>query len=395
MYLRLLSLVILLEACNEVVLDTNTGPCERTDCGRSCTQDSDCDSKTYCNASGACTADCTPGGNQCTAGTVCTFRGRCVAPPPEDGGNCPSVVVDVKPVVPLVQLLIDQSGSMTAQFGTVNGQALDRWQAVRYALTNQTAGAVTKLQDRVRFGATLYYSRGGNRNGATCPLLTRSTGMPAGLPQLNNRAAIDALLANNKPDSDTPTAESVDATARDIAEYAKSVPAGTPRVLILATDGDPDTCPDPDSNGSAASQALSEKAVQNAYAAGVRTYVLSVGPDASRPHLRKLANAGAGKPLTPDSEAFYQGNNPAELVNAFGTILRGVRTCTFMLNGDVSGEGVAQAKVTLNGKALAYGTDWTLMGSRTLVLQGGSCDTFKAAETATLSAEFPCGTVLF
>lgn len=395
MYRRLLPFALLLGACSEVVLDNNSGPCQLADCGRACTQDSDCDSRTYCTSGGSCTADCTPGGNQCPAGTLCSFRGRCVTPPPEDGGACPNVVVDAKPVVPLVQLLIDQSGSMSSQFGTVAGKSLTRWEAVRYALTDGTSGAVTALQGRVLFGATLYYSKGGSRNGGTCPILTRSVGTPAGQPKLNNRDAIDALIAQNKPESDTPTAESVDALVKDMAEYAKSVPAGTPRVLILATDGDPDTCTDPDSNGQAASQQLSETAVQNAYKAGVRTYALSVGGDATKAHLQKLANAGAGKPLTPPSEMYYQGNNPAELVTAFGTILRGVRSCSFMLNGDVSGAGVTQAKVTLNGKGLAYGSEWTLMGTRTLLLQGAACDTFKNSDSATLSAEFPCGTVLF
>src|SRR5262249_54180675 len=112
-------------------------------------------------------------------------------------------------------------------------------------------------------------------------------------------------------------------------------------------------------------------------------------------HLQRLANAGAGKPLSPPSEPYYQGNNPADLVSAFNTIARGVRTCTFTLNGDVSSDGAAQAMVTLNGKALMYGTDWTLMGTRTLVLQGAACDSFKNATTAMLAAEFPCGTVLF
>ncbi|MCS6914082.1 MAG: VWA domain-containing protein [Myxococcales bacterium] len=393
MIAKLLPCVLLLAACNEALLNDSGGPCEGVECGRSCATDIDCDSRTYCGSENTCTRDCTPGGNECGAGKVCGFRGRCVPEPPKDDGICPNIKVEVKPIIPLVVLLIDQSGSMTAPFGTINGVSMNRWQAVRYALTDATAGAVTALQGRVRFGATLYHSRGGNRGG-TCPILTKSMGQPAGLPQLNNRNAIDELLANNSPVQDTPTAESVEAVVKDITEYARLIDPQAPRVLILATDGDPDNCMNPDAHD-ATSRAMSERAVQAAYNAGIRTYVLSVGNEVTRSHLERLANAGVGKPLSPPSERFYQGNNPAELVEAFGTIIRGVRSCSFTLNGDVTADGAERATVLLNGQPLRFRTDWNLMDKRTLVLQGAACEQFKNTDQSTLTAEFPCGTVLF
>ena len=48
-----------------------------------------------------------------------------------DGGDCPSVTVTPMAQIPTVQLLLDRSGSMDAGFGG----GLNRWQAVRAALT--------------------------------------------------------------------------------------------------------------------------------------------------------------------------------------------------------------------------------------------------------------------
>ena len=44
---------------------------------------------------------------------------------------------------------------MDQGFGEIGGQSMDRWRAVRYALTDSNDGAVTKLQDQVRFAFIL------------------------------------------------------------------------------------------------------------------------------------------------------------------------------------------------------------------------------------------------
>lgn len=381
----LFSVVFFLGACGSPTIGDN--PCEGADpepsCGQECSAADPCPTGFYCD-DGACTADCTPTGNECGDGYICTAGGQCEqivdtpdAGPPPDAMDCPSVRVAVEPEIPTVQLLIDQSGSMTEDFGGVN-----RWQAVATALVDPTNGAVTQLQDNVRFGASLYSSLGGNAGG-TCPLLVET------MPSLNNRDTIASLLANNQPQIDTPTAESVNAIALGFPPPDPEQPG--PRLIVLATDGNPDNCVDPDAHDES-SQMLSEMAVQNAYSMGLETYVLSVGDDVSVPHLQRLANAGQGLNLDNGGATFYVANNAAQLVAAFNDIIYGARTCTFMLDGQVTDP--TQGSVALNGGTLNYGTDWDMPNNTTLELLGDACTAFLNTDVAELTAEFPCNTII-
>jgi hypothetical protein len=372
----------------------NPDPCKGSDapigCGDSCSSDFDCGPGLYCDGS-RCTADCTPEGDQCDQGTHCGTDGRCAKN--ASGLDCPDVTVSLSPVIPRVMILIDQSGSMTDPFGEVNGNNVNRWKAVRFALTDSKDGAVTKLQATVRFAAALYHSVDGNTKGGTCPIITRSTG--TGQPVLNNRKPIDDLLAQNKPVQDTPTAESIDAVVKEMKSWTAAGPdaQSSPRVLVLATDGNPDNCSDPDAHN-AASQKMSETAAQNAFKAGIQSYVLSVGSDVSESHLKRMANAGLGKPLDPSDAPFFRGNNPAELVKAFDTIIRGLRTCIFTLDQAVQAQYAQSGTVTLNGSKLTWNTDWVLKDDKTIELKGSACKTFKDTDTVNLQASFPCGAVI-
>ena len=329
----------------------------------------------------------------CRSGEICDATGHCVDDPNGGGDTCPAVAVALTPVTPVVELLIDQSGSMNDPFGQIDGTDVDRWEAAQYALTDPGVGAVTALEDRVRFGAALYHSEHGNAGG-TCPMLARSAGKPTGVPLLHNAAAIGDLFDDNDPTLDTPTAESVDAVRADLVTYGADADSRAPLVLVLVTDGNPDNCGDADAHNMA-SQIMSENAVARAWDDGIRTIPLSVGSDVSDTHMQRLANQGAGLALDASpGAAWYRGNDPQELVDAFNEIIRGVRTCTFTLNGMAELADAADATVTLNGSSLAFGTDWTLLDPSTLELMGAACDTFLASDTVTLDAIFPCGTII-
>jgi hypothetical protein len=381
------------DANGRCVTVDNPDPCQSSDapigCGQSCSSDFDCGPGLYCDGS-KCTADCTPNGDQCDQGTHCSSDGRCAKN--ASALDCPDVAVSLSPVIPRVMLLIDQSGSMTDPFGKVNGSNVNRWQAVRYALTDPKDGAVTKLQASVRFTATLYHSKGGSKGG-TCPIITHTTG--TGEPALNNRGPIDDLLAKNSPVQDTPTAESIDAVVKEMKSWAGAGPDAqpAPRVLVLATDGDPDNCADSDAHD-ATSQKMSETAAQDAFKAGIESYVLSVGADVTETHLKRMANAGLGKPLDPPDAPFFRGNDPAELVQAFDTIIRGLRTCLFTLDQAVQAQYAQSGTVTLNGTTLTFNVDWVLKDDKTIELKGAACQTFKDADSVNLQASFPCGAVI-
>ncbi len=382
---QLLCLVAICAGCGGSSL--GDGPCvgdASTSCGEACQVDTDCDPGFYCGTDGTCTADCTPGGNQCPSGQFCDDRGHCVdgdAGPQADAFDCPSINVNLEPVTPTVVLLIDQSGSMTQAFG-----GTDRWTAVRNALVG-TGGVVTDLQDKVRFGATLYTGDGG----VNCPQLTVE---PA---DLNNHADILALLDGNDPAVETPTGESLDQVRADLV--ANPPPPDSPPIIVIATDGEPDTCAVPNpQNG----QPEAIAAAQASYAAGIPVIMLGVGAGpgtASDDHLQDMANAGAGLAINgPPDAVFYRGDDPASLTAAFDAIINGVRNCQLDLDGNVdlsrADEGVVV--ITIDGVAttLTFGVDWQMVDNDTLELLGQACTDFLEQDNVSLSAEFPCGTVI-
>lgn len=380
--------LVLAAACGSNSVGSD-GPCEIDPpdpaCAIECNgNDALCPSGFYCGSGGSCTADCTQGGNECGSGNTCDPDGHCVGGGggPDGGGNgdddasCPSVTVTPMPRTPTVQLLVDRSGSMDAAFGST-----DRWTAVRQALTGPS-GVVTTLQDRVIFGASTYSHRIGQ---GTCPTVQSTP-----TRMLNNAAAISSLMSNGLL-VDTPTGESIQRVIADFA--ANPPPANSPPIILLATDGLPDTCANPNENGNTAAQNLSITQTQAAFTAGIRTYVLSVGNQVGAAHLQKVANAGAG--LDPDTGTapYYTANNPSELAAALSAIITGVLSCEFDLSGSVDPSRADEAMVTLNGNPLTYGVDWELVDDNTIRILGASCDSLRGGG-GTLQATFACGIII-
>lgn len=369
------------EGCN--------GPNPPARCGEACENASQCGSGTYCGTDGTCSADCTPTGDECGAGQICSADGRCRVDPstrPDAAPiDCPSVAITTQPIIPTVQLLIDHSGSMDEGFGGTR-----RVFAVRDALLDADNGVVALLGDKVQFGATLYTSHNGFQNGGTCPELPADVA-----PALNNYQAINdalrPLLTRQTLGEDTPTGAAITATAN-------AFPAPGPnekQIIVLATDGEPDTCTVPDPETPQA-QVESEDAARAAHdTKDIDIFILSVGSDISGAHLQRLANLGVGKAIDEanDPAPFYVANNPDELVAAFGDIIRGTRECKFTVdNGRVT--DASEGTVELNGDELAYPDEWDMLDETTLELKGEACQTYLNAEVAQITAEFPCDAVI-
>lgn len=291
--------------------------------------------------------------------------------PETDPASCPNVEVSFTSVVPTVVLLLDQSGSMTEKFGKTT-----RWQAMRTALMDPTRGVVKALDGKVRFGMALYTSKNGFAGGA-CPLLTE---VEVGL---GTYASLAAKLAAAEPVNDTPTGESLAKVATSLA--ALDVPG--PKYILLATDGEPDTCAEPNpQNG----QAVAVAAAKAAKEKGVGTFVVSVGSEVSDKHLQDMANAGAG---VSSGATFYKANDPAALEAALATITAGVRSCTFTLDAKVT--DATRGVVTLDGESLAMnGADgWKLVSPTQIELQGAACTKVKTGDHK-VKATFACGDVI-
>ncbi len=405
-FLLALCAAAFLVACGSDSGGGGAGPCEGDDppaaCGATCNSLTPCESGYYCSSNGTCTADCTVGGDQCGDGEECSADGQCGSGGSDDDGSdgaaddgdddggddeeCPAIEVNLTALIPDVMLVLDQSGSMDDPFGNTI-----RWEAMRDALFGPNGGQnndgiIFQLQGALNMGATLYTNVGGQ---AQCPDLIETP------LALNNAQAIEDMLAPpTAPAQDTPTGESIDAVVANFPDN------DNPRVIVLATDGLPDTCavPNPaNEQEQEAANAVAEQSVAAGFTAGITTFALSIGPDVTLEHLQRLANAGQGidlDVLPPAAAPVFRANNPADLVTAFEDIVGGIRSCEIEVDGNVDLDRADEGTVTLNGDELAYGTDWEMVDESTLTLLGAACDTFKATPDVELSAEFPCGVVV-
>jgi von Willebrand factor type A domain-containing protein len=371
-------------------------------CGNPCASDAECPPGQYC-AGGACTADCIPGDARCGNG-VCDEHGHCSglgqggtggSTMTSSGGNgatggaCGSVEVTFETVTPTVVLLIDQSGSMTADF---NGQGT-RWDVVYDVLMNPNGGVVKSLEANVRFGLVLYsYTTG------TCPTLAEL--MP---PALNNHAAIDAVYAPEVPLDDTPTGDSITAITPEIAAFNEP----GPKLILLATDGDPDSCEDPDSNGTQPPKDEATDAAQAAFAQDISTVIVAVGDQVNAFHQQDMANAGSGKPVPAPANCdpvadpmncaqTYQPVSKQELIDSLFDIINGQRTCVFTLDGEVISGKECDGVVMVNGVAIPCNdpNGWKLNSPNEIEFVGTACDTIMNDPDVEVSATFPCDSIV-
>lgn len=373
------------------------------ECGKACSDSSPCKSGMYCNG-GICDADCTLLGGECPEGRLCSANGLCLSDQGAGGaggqvsltvstgstngtgGACPDVVVDVSKQTPTALLLIDQSYSMTAPF---DGDK-SRWDTLKEALLGNDSdpGIIKALEKDVRFAVVLYTAFSEDpattpAEGTQCPSLTPAAGNLKFAK--NNYAAIKTIYDTAQPADDTPTGDSI--TAVTPALEAVSEPG--PKVIIIATDGEPDTCAQLNPQEG---QDEAVAAAQSAYSKGIRSFVIGVGNEIGEKHQKDMANAGAGLPPGGAEQApIYPVNNKAALVTAFKSIIEGERNCKFELNSNVDPEDASKGEVTLDGEPLQHNADngWKLTKPDEIELLGKACEQIKEGDH-TLTVHFPC-----
>lgn len=287
---------------------------------------------------------------------------------------CEAVSLTIDELRPAVTLLVDQSGSMRAGYPTrESGQT--RWQVVRQALLDPMAGVVQSLQQSIQFALVFYTSHNGF-SGGSCPILSEVRAATG------NYEAIRTLYDASYPDDDTPTGAAVAQVAKNI----QVAPRKGPEVILLVTDGDPDTCQQPDPQDG---QAEAASAVESAYAAGIELYVLGVSSDISGDKLQQLANAGQGKRRdavfgvdADAAEPFQASDSVAGLTQQLRDILARVPLCAVELDREVTLEEMTTAgNVVLDGRSLGFGDPdgFALKDARHLEIRGKACEALRAA----------------
>jgi len=282
-----------------------------------------------------------------------------------------------------VMLLIDRSGSMTEQLELGNPESGTRSEAVKTTLFDETDGVVAEFEEQVKFGMTLY--SGDDDELDECPELTEVS------PDFNNRETLEDAYRDPLVGGTTPTGPAMERVAADFA----AIDDGTTKAIILATDGEPNTC-NGDSEGSAEGRDQSIDAVEGAFDLGVRTFVLSVGNSISSSHLQALANAGAGEPSDDERRArYYTARDGESLEETFATIISTFRSCQFEFDlggSDLDLANICQGSVSLGNDELVCGVDWVIDEQLNLSLLGEACDRVQAGENP--SVAFPCDIVV-
>jgi hypothetical protein len=303
------------------------------------------------------------------------------------GGACGAVNVEFEPQIPTVLLLIDQSGSMTTTF---NGQ--QRWDVVYDVLMDPAGGVVKSLEGVVRFGLALY-SYG---SGPVCPELVEVTP-----PALDNHATIDGVYAAEAPYSNTPTGDSITAVTPGMVAFAEP----GPKVIVLATDGDPDRCEDPNGHDQI-SKDEATSAAQAAFMQGIETVIIAVGDEVAKVHQQDMANAGKGLVVpAPDPcdqvadpmncAKTYEPATKQEMIDAFNEIILGTRTCIFTLDGAVIPGKECLGMVTVNMQSIGCNDPdgWKLNSPTEIEFVGAACDTIMNDPNVDIQASFPCDAV--
>lgn len=300
-------------------------------------------------------------------------------PPP---AGCVDIRKSYASVPPAVMLLIDRSTSMGFDFG---GDS--RWNVLREAILEPERGLLASLDQRARVGLMLYTGQDGFEGPLGCPVITEVATEFGNIDRVR-----DAYLAAEPAlRGDTPTGESIERAALELGRLE----ASAPKYILLATDGEPDTCAQPKPS-EGMPQALA--AAQGAFAQGIRVYTVGVSEGIGADRVQQMANAGAGKEpelvygRDVDAEQpLFANSDPRRLAAQLAGIIGDVRSCTIELGTPIDGEGSLQGRLILDGRVLENDArdGWTFVDDDTLSIRGAACDTI-LGDGQLLEVRFPC-----
>jgi hypothetical protein len=289
-------------------------------------------------------------------------------------GACGPVRLDR--VAPDLLLLLDKSGSMANDENDTKcmlGVAcVTKWSECTMAV-NQV---VQETQGSLRWGLKFF------PNNAACGV-TPGVSVPIG--PANTMPIADSIAAT-LPGGSTPTRLAV----ASAADYLMSLADPNPKVLLLATDGEPNCAPGATSAADDSAGAIA--AVQMLADAGIPTYVIGIGNVAiANATLNMMAVAG-GRPQA-GFTSYYPAASNAELVDTLRAIGAQTMPCTYALGAlpaspqdlvVTAGTGVIPRDATH-----AEGWDYDT-GGKTIRLYGTWCAKDQAGTLVNVEETLPC-----
>jgi hypothetical protein len=316
-----------------------------------------------------------PGGQKTSGGATSDAS---TGPAPTPDGNCGNnaSAMTLSPADLLV--LLDRSGSMVNsianddQCDPPTSSCPQRWATMVQGMTKVLASAPSSIDWGLKFFSTPGIT---GAQGSTAEGCVVSPGVEVAMGK-GNSIAILAAITSTTPNYNTPTRAAI----QTAVSYLQGLGDGRPKHILLATDGQPNcalngayaTAPDMDA-------ALA--AIDGALVAGIKVYVIGVGPSAG--NLDEMARrGGTGK--------FYPALSPEALNAALATIAGIVASCVYDMGAappDPNNMGVYLDKNLVSPSA----TDgWVLSGSTAVAFTGATCDRIKAGAFKDVQVLFGC-----
>ncbi|HEX7700237.1 MAG TPA: vWA domain-containing protein [Kofleriaceae bacterium] len=294
-------------------------------------------------------------------------------PPIENGGSggsCVATAFMVTPVTPYIELVVDGSQSMA----TLNlSDGTNKYNDVQKALLQTGTGLLINFQNKALFGAAVYTFE------STCPKLYSTPFMPS------NIAGVTTALTNGH--NANHLYDPLEKALTAIVATLNAAPAGSHKVIILATDGVANSCGN-NMDDATPSVTLLTNAYNNNQ---IKSYTIGFGDDGGdnnwTPFLTSMANAGVGGAGTK-----YNAMSLADVTADYTSIFNAVLDCEMTLDGTIDPAQASLGTVKSSGTTLTYTTDWKALDTHTIQLVGKACTDFNNAPTVPeISATFTCG----
>lgn len=286
--------------------------------------------------------------------------------------------------LPKVRLVIDGSSMMTLPFDNTT-----LWEGLRSALFDARQGALRGLERKLAWGLTIYDGTLGDStlplpDGGLRPNPTEECLRTIDVaPKQSNVDQLQSAFPLLPPGGSSPTGRVLQAL-----EAQLPFAGDAPNVVVLVSDGSPnDRCANSNSDEQARGDVRA--ALKRLHVKGVSSYVVSLAKGVSEleQHVGEFAVAGG------TGQHAYRAKTVAELAAAFKDIgERMIERCEIPLDGRLQAKDTCNARLELNGDAVACGGDdgWQRADAYTLRLTGAACENYLSADEQTLKVQLPC-----
>jgi hypothetical protein len=301
--------------------------------------------------------------------------------PPTDDANCGAVVSDMSQLPADVLLVLDRSESMSWDMRRDDKVCVagdpgcqQRWATVTATLDQVVAASSVKIRWGLKlFSTPVPLDAGAAENCLVAPGLEVAVGEQSAAPIREVMRAIEPL-------GYTPTLQGL----KQASAYLQGLADANPRYILLATDGEPN-CDgaSPTTSGAVQANHVVDE-ITTAAAAGIRVFVIGMGPATNLRNLDKFAVAGK-------TENYYPATSAAELGAALAAIVGQVASCTFALPSpppDANNLAVYLDKQRVPQDA----TNGWILGAdqRSVLFVGSTCDGIKAERYREVQVYFGC-----